>query len=90
MRAQFEVPGRPFLRERLPIGPPYRALLVVQKALGTDLEMKFLYVLDATHTFDRRGPDGTVITADDLARVTAANLQDEFATVTTTAAMLRW
>ena len=54
--------------------------------LGYDVQ----FVLDATHTFDRRGPDGTVITADDLARVTAANLQDEFATVTTTAAMLRW
>ena len=32
----------------------------------------------------RTGPDGTVWSADDLARVTATNLHREFATVTTT------
>ncbi len=43
-----------------------------------------LFVLDATHTFDLTGPDGETITADELARVTAANLHGEFATVVTT------
>jgi nicotinamidase-related amidase len=57
--------------------------------IGGNLGYDVQFVLDATHTFDRRAIDGTVITADELARVTAANLQDEFATVTTTAAMLR-
>jgi nicotinamidase-related amidase len=32
------------------------------------------FVLDATFTFDRRGLDGTMISADELARVTAADL----------------
>jgi nicotinamidase-related amidase len=42
------------------------------------------FVLDATHTFDLVGPDGVTIPADELARVTAANLHGEFATVVTT------
>lgn len=42
------------------------------------------FVLDATHTFEREGPDGTLWDADDLARVTAANLHGEFATVVST------
>jgi nicotinamidase-related amidase len=43
------------------------------------------FAVDATHTFDRRTPDGSVIAADELARVTAANLHGEFALVTSTA-----
>jgi nicotinamidase-related amidase len=42
------------------------------------------FVLDATHTFDRVGPDGVTLSADELARATAASLHDEFATVITT------
>src|SRR5262249_38309507 len=42
------------------------------------------FALDATHTFDRRGPDGNVISAEALALATAANLSGEFATVTST------
>jgi len=42
------------------------------------------FVLDATHTFDRVGPDGITVSAEDLARATAASLHDEFATVITT------
>lgn len=42
------------------------------------------FVIDATHTFDRVGPDGVTVTADDLARATAASLHGEFATVVTT------
>ncbi len=47
-----------------------------------------LFVLDATHTFDLAALDGSVIAADELARVTAANLQDEFAAVVMTAELL--
>lgn len=42
------------------------------------------FVIDATHTFDRVGPDGSVIPAEEIARVTAANLHGEFATVMAT------
>jgi nicotinamidase-related amidase len=48
--------------------------------LGYDVRL----VLDATHTFDRRGPDGTVMTADELARATATSIHEEFATVIST------
>jgi nicotinamidase-related amidase len=52
--------------------------------LGYDVR----FVLDATHTFDHTGPDGTVYPADLLAQVTAANLHGEFATVVQTADVL--
>ena len=57
--------------------------------VGGNLGHDVLYALDATHTFDREGPDGTVVTADELARVTATNLHGEFATVVGTAELLR-
>ncbi|MFF4261897.1 cysteine hydrolase family protein [Streptomyces virginiae] len=54
--------------------------------LGYDV----LVPLDATHTFDLTGPEGLSLTADELARATAVNLQGGgFARVTTTAALLR-
>ena len=56
--------------------------------VGGNLGYDVLFALDATHTFDRVGPDGRAFTADELAAVTAANLHGEFATVTTTARLL--
>ena len=52
--------------------------------LGYDV----LFALDATHTFDRTGPDGVLVSADDLARATAASLHGEFATVVRTTEIL--
>jgi nicotinamidase-related amidase len=52
--------------------------------VGGNLGYDVWFALDATHTFDRVGPDGTTMTADELARATATNLHDEFATVVTT------
>lgn len=49
-----------------------------------DLGYDVLFALDATHTFDRTGPYGYVVTADELARTTATNLDGEFATVVST------
>jgi nicotinamidase-related amidase len=56
--------------------------------VGGNLGFDVLFALDATHTFDRTGPDGTTLTADQLAQATATNLHDEFAEVTSTAALL--
>ncbi len=56
--------------------------------IGSDLGHRVVFVLDATHTFDRVHPDGSVITADELARTTAANLDVEFARVVSTAQVL--
>jgi nicotinamidase-related amidase len=52
--------------------------------VGGNLGYHVFFALDATHTFDRTGPDGQLHRAEHLAAVTAANLHEEFATVTTT------
>ncbi|MGH3371123.1 MAG: isochorismatase family protein [Nocardioidaceae bacterium] len=56
--------------------------------VGGNLAHDVLFAIDATHTFDRVGPDGQVLTADELTRATATNLHGEFATVVTTEAVL--
>jgi nicotinamidase-related amidase len=53
--------------------------------MGGNLGFDVAFALDATHTFDLPDPvNGGRIDADTLARVTAANLQDEFAQVMST------
>jgi nicotinamidase-related amidase len=56
--------------------------------VGGNLGYDIFFALDATHTFDRTGPDGRRYPAGQLADVTAANLHGEFATVTTTTRLL--
>ena len=56
--------------------------------VGANVGFDVLFVLDATHTFDREGPDGTVMTADELVRATATSLHGEFATVVGTDALV--
>ncbi len=53
--------------------------------MGGNLGFDVRFVLDATHTFDRTGPDGETLPAALIAQVTAANLHGEFATVVATA-----
>jgi nicotinamidase-related amidase len=53
--------------------------------LGFDVR----FALDATHTFDLDAHDGGTFVADELARVTAANLDPEFGRVTSTAEAIR-
>jgi len=57
--------------------------------IGSDLGYDVWFVLDATHTFDIVAPDGEVVPAAEIARMTGINLQDEFAEVVTTAAALQ-
>ncbi len=52
---------------------------------GSDLGFDVVFVLDATHTFDRLSQDGIRLRAQHLAAVTATNLAGEFATVMSTA-----
>jgi nicotinamidase-related amidase len=56
--------------------------------VGANLGHDVLFPIDATFTFDRRHPDGTMLTADEITRATAASLHGEFANVTTTAEVL--
>src|ERR671917_2264350 len=52
--------------------------------MGANLGYEVLFAIDATHTFDRTGPDGDVLSASELARATATTLHGEFATVVRT------
>ena len=62
-----------FVRIRLPIGSPYKALLVIDRALGSDQGLKYVYVLDADNKAQYRrvttGPlqeDGLRVISDGL------------------------
>ncbi len=46
-----------FVRVRLPIGDPYRALLLSEQALGTDQGQKFVYVVDDQNKVQYRRVD---------------------------------
>ena len=52
--------------------------------MGGNLGYDVTFAIDATHTFDLAGPHGATFDADTVARMTAANLHEEFATVVTT------
>lgn len=57
--------------------------------MGGNLGYDVIVPIDATSTFDLAGPDGAVMSAQDLARATATNLHGGgFAAVTDTAALL--
>jgi multidrug efflux system membrane fusion protein len=47
--ARLISPGM-FVRIRVPIGQPYQALLVIDRAIGSDQGLKFVYVLGADNT----------------------------------------
>ncbi len=52
--------------------------------MAGNLGYRTYFALDATHTFDRRHPDGHPVSADEVAAATAASLHAEFATVLNT------
>ncbi len=57
--------------------------------VGGNLGYDVTFAIDATYTFDAKGPGGSVLTADQLAAATAANLHDGgFAKVLATAVVL--
>ena len=53
--------------------------------VGANLGFEMSFAIDATHTFDLDDHEGGTIAADELARVTAANLDPEFGRVLTAA-----
>src|SRR5918992_4470634 len=53
--------------------------------VAANLGFGMRFALDATHTFDLPARDGGTLSADELARVTAANLDAEFGRVVSTA-----
>ena len=61
--ARLLVPGM-FVRIRLPIGQPHPALLVIDRAVGSDQGLKFVYVVNSQNKIEYR-------------RVTTGPLQDD-------------
>lgn len=47
------IPGM-FVRIRLPLGDPYHALLVIDRAIGSDQGLKFVYTVDAENKIQYR------------------------------------
>jgi nicotinamidase-related amidase len=56
--------------------------------VGANLGFEVRFALDATHTFDLAAQDGETLRADELARVTAANLDPEFGRVVSSAEVI--
>lgn len=56
--------------------------------LSGNLGYDTYFVIDATHTFDRTAPDGSVVPTSTLSFITATNLDGEFATVVNTADLM--
>jgi len=63
-----------FVRIRLPLGKPHQALLVSERALGTDQGQKYLYVVDAQNVVQYRRVEAGPLQSDGL-RVIEQGLQ---------------
>jgi multidrug efflux system membrane fusion protein len=55
-----------FVRVRLPIGQPHDALLVIDRAIGSDQGMKYVYVVDDTNTVKQRRIETAALQPDGL------------------------
>jgi membrane fusion protein, multidrug efflux system len=66
-----------FVRVRLPLGHPHKAVLVAERALGTDQGKKFLLTVDAQHTVQYRRVEVGPLQEDGLRVITAGLRPDE-------------
>jgi nicotinamidase-related amidase len=57
--------------------------------MGSDLGYRVLFALDATYTFGETALDGSHVSGDDFARLTATNLRDNFAEIVSTEDLCR-
>ena len=63
------MPGM-FVRVRLPIGQPHKALLVIDRAIASDQEEKYVYVVDARGEIERKPVEIGPLESDGLRVVT--------------------
>jgi multidrug efflux system membrane fusion protein len=63
-----------FIRVRVPIGPPYKALLVPQKAIGTDQSVKYLYVVNDKDVVEYRPIEAGALQPGELQVVTPVKI----------------
>ena len=59
-----------FVRIRLPIGQPHPALLVIDRAIGSDQGLKFVYVVDAENKVEYRRVETGSLESDGLRVIT--------------------
>jgi multidrug efflux system membrane fusion protein len=66
-----------FVRVRLPIGKPHAALLVIDRAIGSDQGLKFVYVVDAENKVQQRRIETGPLQEDGLRVITSGLKPDE-------------
>lgn len=70
-----------FVRVRLPIGKPHDALLVIDRAIGSDQGLKFLYVLDQGNKIEQRRVETGPLQPDGLRVISSGLKPDEWVVV---------
>jgi multidrug efflux system membrane fusion protein len=70
-----------FVRVRLPIGKPHQALLVIDRAIGSDQGLKFLYVVDADNHVQQRRIETGPLQEDGLRVITSGLKPDDMVIV---------
>jgi len=66
-----------FVRIRLPIGQPHPALLVIDRAIGSDQGLKYVYVVDAQNKIEYRRVETGSLESDGLRVITSGNLKPD-------------
>jgi multidrug efflux system membrane fusion protein len=77
---QLLSPGM-FVRIRLPIGEPYPALLVIDRAIGSDQGLKYVYVLDTENKVQQRRITTGALQPDGLRVITEGLKPDDWVVV---------
>jgi multidrug efflux system membrane fusion protein len=70
-----------FVRVRLPIGKPHEALLVIDRAIGSDQGLKFVYVLDSKNQAQQRRIETGPLQEDGLRVITSGLKPDDWVAV---------
>jgi RND family efflux transporter MFP subunit len=70
-----------FARIRLPIGRPHKALLVIDRAIGSDQGLKFVYVIDAQNKVQQRRITTGALQEDGLRVITEGLKPDDWVVV---------
>ena len=70
-----------FVRVRLPIGQPHPAILVIDRAVGSDQGLKFVYVVDAENKVQYRRVSTGALQEDGLRVITEGLKPDEWVVV---------
>jgi multidrug efflux system membrane fusion protein len=91
MRGEFPNPKPPdgeqllspgmFVRIRLPIGQPYSTLLVIDRAIGSDQGLKYVYVVDADNKVQYRRVKTGALQPDGLRVITEGLKEDDWVVV---------